>query len=103
MDNNTLSPVIHFPVPLDQLITAISDKVKQDNADLLQDLSTKKQSEELLTRKQAAGILGVTLPTLLDWTRNGVIIGYRIGHRIRYKRSEIENSLIQIRTVKKNF
>lgn len=52
---------------------------------------------ELLSRKEASKLLGISLPTLSDWTNTGKIIGYRIASRVRYKRFELENSLTQIK------
>ncbi|AOW20594.1 helix-turn-helix domain-containing protein [Urechidicola croceus] len=55
-----------------------------------------KQNSEFITSKEAASFLQVTLPTLYDWRKKGIVIAYRIANKIRYKRSEIENSLIKI-------
>jgi excisionase family DNA binding protein len=49
--------------------------------------------DQLLTRKEAADLLGITLPTLWDWTRKGTIPGYRISKRVYYKRPEIDAAL----------
>ena len=56
--------------------------------------------EALLTREEAAQVLGITLPTLRIYTKRGLVAGYRIGTRVRYKRSEVLGSLQQIRTSK---
>jgi excisionase family DNA binding protein len=56
--------------------------------------------EELLTRAQAAKLLGITLPTLRDYTKRGLVEGYRIGTRVRYKRTEVLGSLQRMRTAK---
>jgi excisionase family DNA binding protein len=56
--------------------------------------------EELLSRDQAAQLLGITLPTLREYTHKGLVNGYRIGTRVRYKRSEVIASLQRIRTSK---
>lgn len=50
----------------------------------------------LLTRKEAASFLGVSLPTLNSWTKDGIIKGYRINSRVRYKRVELEEALSEI-------
>lgn len=47
------------------------------------------ENKNLITRKEVANILGVTLPTVIDWEKKGIITGYRIGNRIRYKEEEI--------------
>ena len=47
------------------------------------------ENKNLITRRETAKILGVTLPTVIDWEKKGFITGYRIGDRIRYKEAEI--------------
>jgi len=56
--------------------------------------------EELLSRQDAAVLLGVTLPTLGAYTRKGYLIGYRIGTRVRYKRNELLDGLKRMRYAK---
>lgn len=51
------------------------------------------QEEKLLTRIETAKMLGVTLPTVIDWGKKGILKGYRIGNRVRYKESEIMETL----------
>lgn len=53
---------------------------------------------QLLTRKQTADFLCISLPTLHDWTKTGIIQAHRIGNRVLYKFDEINNSLRQINT-----
>lgn len=53
---------------------------------------------EFLTREETAKMLSVSLKTLSSWTKEGKVIGYRIGSRVRYRRDEIETSLKQIKT-----
>jgi len=52
--------------------------------------------EELLTRHETADFLGVSLPTLHDWTKTRKLKGYRIGNRVRYKKSDILQALNEI-------
>ena len=54
----------------------------------------------ILTRAETAKILGITLSTLHEWTKNGVIQGTRIGTRVRYRQSDVENALKDIQHVK---
>lgn len=51
---------------------------------------------EYLTRQETAEILKVSLVTLSDWNKKQILIPYRLGNLIRYKRSEIELALIKI-------
>lgn len=55
-----------------------------------------KQNPEFITSKEAASILKITLPTLYDWRKKGIVTAYRIANKIRFKKSEIENSLTKI-------
>ena len=52
-------------------------------------------NQELLTRKEVADKLKISLVTLNDWTKRGMIQSYAIGGRILYKASEINSKLIK--------
>ena len=58
--------------------------------------NNKNNNEEFLTRKEVSKLLGVSLPTILDWTKKGTITGYKISTRVRYKKSEINKFLNKI-------
>ena len=49
----------------------------------------------LISRKEVASLLKISLPTLNDWTKSGLLKSYRIGTRILYKIEEVEKSLFQ--------
>lgn len=53
-----------------------------------------------ITRKQTAELLGLSLPTLNEYTKRGILQGYRIGSRVRYKKEEVINSLEEIQSIK---
>lgn len=57
--------------------------------------------DSYITRLEAANILHITLPTLLKWTMEEKIKGYRIGRRVLYKKNEIEGAVTAIFTHKK--
>lgn len=86
-------------IPLEQLKILISEAVGSEFNKHLINVNPA-TTTELLTRKDAAQLLGISLPTLLDFTKSGKVTGYRIGTRVRYKRSELEQSLKQIQSVK---
>jgi excisionase family DNA binding protein len=52
-----------------------------------------KYTEELLTRNEVADTFKVDLSTVHNWTKKGKLKAYGLGHRVYYKRSEIENAL----------
>jgi len=58
--------------------------------------SKPKTEEKFLTRKEVAMKLHISLPTLLEYTKKGKLIGYKISGRVLYKESEVESSLQQI-------
>ena len=45
---------------------------------------------DLLTRKEAAAYLKITLVTLNAWTKQGIISSMRICGRVYYSKSELE-------------
>ncbi|MFD0835942.1 helix-turn-helix domain-containing protein [Mariniflexile aquimaris] len=51
---------------------------------------------EYLTRQEVATILKVSLVTLTDWNKKGILKPYRLGNLIRYKQAELEEALISI-------
>ncbi len=57
-----------------------------------------KEKLTLLTRKDTAKLLCISLPTLHDWTKNGTIKAHRIGNRILYKLDEVNEALNQIQS-----
>ena len=54
--------------------------------------------DEYITRKAAARLLGITLPTLHKYSITGKVPAYRIARQVRYKKSEVEKSLLQFKT-----
>ena len=53
-------------------------------------------SNDYITRKDVASLLKISYPTLHDWTKQGWLQSYKIGNRVLYKKSEVENSLRQV-------
>jgi excisionase family DNA binding protein len=93
MENFILSSV-----PLEQLQTAISEAVKNEFLKL--GTNTPPEEIEYITRKETALILGVSLVTLNEWTKTGTLQGYRIGSRVRYKKTEVLSSLQKVQQIK---
>lgn len=93
-----MQKVLLSPLNMEDLKAELSSAIVDQLTPILSQVNKPSPKIELLTRKEAAKLLGVSLPTLLDWTKTGKVQGYRIATRIRYKRTELENSLSQIRT-----
>ena len=56
----------------------------------------KAEDSDMLTRKQTAKFLCISLPTLHDWTKEGLIRAYRIGNRVLYKKEDVNQALTLI-------
>lgn len=88
-------------IPLNELITVISETVKIE-FERQNNLSTPQPDNEYITRKETAQILGISLPTLNFYSKDGLLPSYRIGSRIRYKKDEVLNSVSKRRFSKKD-
>ncbi len=82
---------------LDEMCDALSSSVIQK---ILPLLPTSVPKAEYITRKEAASKLKISLVTLGNWTKRGVIKGYRVGSRVRYKSNEIDQAIKEIATLK---
>jgi excisionase family DNA binding protein len=76
----------------DELKNSIIKDVKVEFQNLTEILKHK-QPEEYLTRQELAGIFKVTLPTISDWSKKGILKPYRLGNLVRFKKSEVEQAL----------
>lgn len=56
------------------------------------------KEKELLTREETCELLKVDPSTLWRWTAKGVITAYAIGSRRFYKKEELLESLIQLKS-----
>ena len=52
--------------------------------------------KDYITRLEVAELLRCDYSTIIYWTKKGKLIGYCIGKRIYYKRSEVEAVIISI-------
>lgn len=57
---------------------------------------SEKDQDKLLTREETAKMLSISLVTLWNWTRTDIIPAYRIGNKVRYKKSEVLLALKQM-------
>lgn len=80
--------VLLYELSIEELVEKTAEKVAERLKDMLPEVEKK---QEYLTRKQVADILQLSLPTLSEYSKNGLIPSYRLGRSIRYKKTEIEN------------
>ena len=85
---------LNFTFPVNEIASAIIEKLLP----LFKELKPQDtlQAENYLTRKETAGKLNVSLPTLNEYTKRRLITGYRFGVRVLYKQSEIEAALTKM-------
>ena len=62
--------------------------------------AVKTKLPELLTRKQTADYLGISLVSLYYWTKEGKLQSYKISGRIRYKSDEILKAVQVVKNLK---
>lgn len=83
----------------EKLIEELRRSWMKDLQQLREDLKPK-AVEEYLTRNEVAQMLKVDLSTVHLWTKDGKLIRHGIGKRVYYKRSQIEQALVEIQTPK---
>ena len=93
-----MEKVIFISVPEQELRLLFGDVMDEKLKSFIQHDKTK--SPSFVTRKETARLLRISLPTLHEYTKNGILVGYRIGGRILYKLSEIEDVLEENSTAK---
>lgn len=52
----------------------------------------------LFSREETAKTLCISLPTLNQWTKSGIIKAFRIGNRVLYRLEDINDALTEVRT-----
>ncbi|MCJ7448967.1 MAG: helix-turn-helix domain-containing protein [Bacteroidales bacterium] len=53
-----------------------------------------------LSRFEVAEILKISLPTLNNWSKSGIVQSYRIGNRVLYKAEEINQAIQAVKNIK---
>lgn len=77
------------------LSECVSETVRREIASLISPSAPPKQ---ILTRQETAEYLSISLQTLHDYTKRGVIQAYRLGYKVRYKLADVESALDKIKT-----
>lgn len=76
-------------VPYEKLLNDLTERLKQALPPVQATQPTPDNQNDLITRKETATLLGITLPTLHKWSKSGKLKAYQIGTRVRYKKSEV--------------
>ena len=96
---------ITFQMP-DEVYEKIRLIVRDELVKSTQDLSGETDMPELLTRKETARHLGVSLVTLHTWSsdtedRNAILVPRKIGRQVRYHRADVQAALRVVRKFKR--
>jgi hypothetical protein len=75
----------------DELKNLISEAVKQTMYEICQSkpIASKPEDNDYITRIEASTFLKVSLVTIHDWSKKGLLKHYKLGNRTYYKKSEI--------------
>ena len=92
MQNST---ILNNVSPQD-LQTIIESAIDSRLTPLLNKLSSKPESNELLTRNEVCEIFKIDLSTLHHWRKKGKIKASGIGGRVYFKRLDVEAALTAI-------
>lgn len=66
------------------------------NSDVQETVNPTKFPTKYLTRKEVSEILSITLPTIHEWSKRGVLTAYRLGNRVYFKSDEIDAAMVKI-------
>lgn len=78
---------------MENILVISETRLKEILQEFLSESLKPQPKQDLITRPQAAKILGISLPTMMKYAKLGIIKEYRLGTRVRYKKDEIENSI----------
>ena len=80
-----MDKLILSPIELEAFMEAFRAIVRDE----LQHQHQSEKSDELLTAKEAAAMLKISLVTLWQWEKAGRVKKHKIGSRVYFKHSEI--------------
>ena len=103
MQNGIILPqqqIILSVITFDELKESFKSIVQNEVEKIISGLIQPEPTPEFITRKETAHILGISLPTLNEWTKNGTLPAQRIGTRVRYQRANVYASLKDVETLK---
>lgn len=93
-----MDKVIFTNIPIEELENKLSSIVEAKIKSLINPstLGTQQVSEGYATRIEVAERLRISLPTLHNLTKQGLLKAYRMNRRVLYKWTEIEDSLVKV-------
>lgn len=86
-------------IPIDEFGSFISGIIRKEIENLPQD-NPNIDRGVYGTRKEVAKTLHISLPTLNELTKTGILTGYRLQGRVLYKWAEVDAALVKIESIK---
>lgn len=79
-----------------ELFTRLDKMESAINALSNQPQSTVQETQtDYITRREVANLFKISLVTVNDWTNKGILTAYKIGNRVYYKRTEVNEALVK--------
>ncbi len=96
------STILLHSTPISDFKLIIGEVIREQLQNFNQEHPTEPAEKPtgLLTRREVAQKLKITLVTLDKYTRAGTLQSYKIGGQIRYKAAEIEKAFEQVKNAK---
>jgi len=76
-----------------ELISMIREGFKEELNEYHKHLGKESDSNKLLSRKEVAELLRISLPTLNNYRNSGILKCHRIGNRVLFKKDEVMEAL----------
>ena len=77
----------------DELISMIREAFKEELNEYLKQLGKESDSNKLLSRKEVAELLRISLPTLNNYKKSGILKCHRIASRVLFMKGEVLEAL----------
>lgn len=90
MENSVLIQNVTVDELFEKIRTTVRDEINNKN------LPVEVVEKRLLTRKETATQLRITLPTLNSYTKKGILKGVRIGYRVLYREEDILSAIKEL-------
>ena len=94
-----MSQIIVHGIEVADFIKQISD-ILEEKLNINLGKAPLEKKSNYLNRFDVAALLKVSLPTLNNWSKSGIIQSYRIGNRVLYKQEEIEQAVHAVKNLK---
>lgn len=81
-----------FQLSIEDLSTMIRQSVATELQKVSNFISTTPKdddSDKILTRKEVCELFGVTEATLFNWNNEKILVNYKVGRRVYYKKSDV--------------